>query len=188
MQFSEHMPVPHERYMQRCFELARLGAGYTAPNPMVGAVIVHEDRIIGEGFHTRYGQAHAEVEAVRSVSPADRPLIRRSTLYVSLEPCSVFGRTPPCTDLILKEGIPKVVISYIDRSPGVNGAGVNILRKHGVEVQEGVSAKAGGLLSAPRRSASRRRWAGVSAEASWACSTSRSGAIPLAWIDRPEGV
>ncbi|PHN08443.1 bifunctional diaminohydroxyphosphoribosylaminopyrimidine deaminase/5-amino-6-(5-phosphoribosylamino)uracil reductase RibD [Flavilitoribacter nigricans] len=144
------MLVLAEKYMQRCFELARLGTGSTAPNPTVGAVIVYQDRIIGEGYHTRYGHPHAEVEAVRSVSAEDRHLIPRSTLYVSLEPCSVHGRTPPCTDLIIREKIPEVVISYIDRSPGVNGEGVARLREHGVEVVEGVLSEAGKLLSAPR--------------------------------------
>lgn len=144
------MLVLPENYMQRCFELARLGIGHTSPNPMVGAVLVHRNRIIGEGFHTRYGFPHAEVEAVRSVKDQDRHLIPESTLYVSLEPCSVHGRTPPCTDLIIRERIPEVVISYIDRSPGVNGEGVARLRKHGVKVTEGILSETGRLLSAPR--------------------------------------
>lgn len=144
------MLVLPEKYMQRCFELARLGSGRTSPNPTVGAVLVHQDRIIGEGFHTRYGHPHAEVEAVRSVADEDLELISQSTLYVSLEPCSVHGRTPPCTDLIIREKIPEVVIAYIDRSPGVNGEGVAQLRKHGVKVTEGLLSKAGKLLSAPR--------------------------------------
>lgn len=144
------MLVSHTSYMQRCFDLARLAAGRTSPNPMVGAVLVHGDRIIGEGFHTRYGQAHAEVEAVRSVAKADRGLIKDATLYVSLEPCSIFGRTPPCTDLILREQIRKVVIACRDESPGVNGEGVAILRKHGVEIIEGVLSEAGRWLSQPR--------------------------------------
>lgn len=144
------MLVLSEKYMQRCFELARLGAGRTSPNPLVGAVLVHQDRIIGEGFHTQYGHPHAEVEAVRSVAEKDRHLIPASTLFVSLEPCSVHGRTPPCTDLIIKEKIPEVVISYIDHSPGVDGAGLAKLRKHGVKVIEGLLSKAGKLLCAPR--------------------------------------
>lgn len=139
-----------EKYMQRCFELARLGAGHTSPNPQVGAVLVYKNRVIGEGYHTRYGHPHAEVEAVRSVADEDLHLISQSTLYVSLEPCSVHGRTPPCTDLIIREKIPEVVISYIDRSPGVNGEGVAQLRKHGVKVTEGLLSKAGKLLSAAR--------------------------------------
>ncbi len=123
-----------EQYMQRCFDLARLGAGNVSPNPMVGAVLVHNDRIIGEGFHQRYGEAHAEVNAVRSVQSADRHLISKATLYVSLEPCSIFGRTPPCTNLIISQRLPKVVISCLDQTPGVAGMGVQILREHGVEV------------------------------------------------------
>lgn len=136
--------------MQRCFDLARLGAGHTSPNPMVGAVLVHQGRIIGEGYHTRYGHPHAEVEAVRSVLPEDRPLIREATLYVSLEPCSIHGRTPPCTDLIIREQIPRVVVSHLDFSPGVNGQGIAILRRHGVQVQEGVLEEEGRRLSQAR--------------------------------------
>ncbi|MCB0627608.1 MAG: riboflavin biosynthesis protein RibD, partial [Saprospiraceae bacterium] len=90
--------------MRRAFDLARLGSTGVAPNPRVGAVLVHHGRIIGEGYHRRHGGPHAEVEAVRAVSPTDRPLLRQATLYVSLEPCCVFGKTPPCTDLILQEG------------------------------------------------------------------------------------
>lgn len=144
------MVVFYDKYVQRCFDLARLGAGKTSPNPMVGAVLVYEGRIIGEGYHTGYGRPHAEVEAVRSVREEDRLLISRSTLYVSLEPCSVYGRTPPCTDLIIREKIPRVVISHLDHSPGVNGQGVAILREQGVEVIEGVQNAAGKILSAPR--------------------------------------
>ncbi|MEZ4992084.1 MAG: bifunctional diaminohydroxyphosphoribosylaminopyrimidine deaminase/5-amino-6-(5-phosphoribosylamino)uracil reductase RibD [Saprospiraceae bacterium] len=144
------MLTVHQRFMQRCFDLARLGAGHTSPNPMVGAVLVHQGRIIGEGYHTRYGCPHAEVEAVRSVLPADRQLIPRSTLYVSLEPCSIFGRTPPCTDLILREKIPTVVVAHRDFSPGVNGRGIAILQEHGIEVIEGVLKHEGYRLSQAR--------------------------------------
>lgn len=140
----------HTLYMRRCFELARLGLGRTTPNPVVGAVMVHKNRIIGEGYHSRYGHPHAEVEAVRSVSQQDRHLIPDATLYVSLEPCSVHGRTPPCTDLITGERIPRVVIAYRDHSPGVNGTGVTILKEQGVEVIEGVLEDEGKRLSAPR--------------------------------------
>lgn len=139
-----------QKYIQRCFDLARLGAGHTSPNPMVGAVLVYDNRIIGEGFHTRYGQPHAEVEAVRSVRPEDRRFITKSTLYVSLEPCSIFGRTPPCTELIIREAIPRVVISHLDFTPGVNGKGVSHLREHGVEVVEGILAGEGDRLSRAR--------------------------------------
>ena len=96
--------------MHRCIQLAKLGAGHVAPNPMVGAVLVHESRIIGEGFHERYGQAHAEVNCLASVKKEDENLIPFSTLYVSLEPCAHYGKTPPCADLIVSKKIPKVVI------------------------------------------------------------------------------
>jgi diaminohydroxyphosphoribosylaminopyrimidine deaminase/5-amino-6-(5-phosphoribosylamino)uracil reductase len=137
--------------MLRAFDLARLGAGRVSPNPLVGAVLVYEDRIIGEGFHRAYGAAHAEVMAVRSVRAADRSLVRRATLYVSLEPCCIFGRTPPCTNLILAEGIPRVVISQRDLTPGVNGQGIAILREAGVEVIEHILPAAGLALSLPRQ-------------------------------------
>ncbi|MDX1943143.1 MAG: bifunctional diaminohydroxyphosphoribosylaminopyrimidine deaminase/5-amino-6-(5-phosphoribosylamino)uracil reductase RibD [Saprospiraceae bacterium] len=127
-----------ELYIQRCFDLARLGAGNVSPNPMVGAVLVYENHIIGEGFHQKYGEAHAEVNAVNSVKPADRALIEQSTLYVSLEPCCIYGRTPPCTNLIIKHKIPKVIISCLDQTPGVAGQGVQLLRNHGVEVITGI--------------------------------------------------
>lgn len=120
--------------MKRCLELALKGAGFVAPNPMVGAVLVHEDRIIGEGFHQRYGDPHAEVNCIRSVLPEHRHLIPLSTLYVSLEPCSHFGKTPPCTGLILAHQIPSVVIGCTDPFPEVNGRGVRLLREAGVEV------------------------------------------------------
>ena len=99
------MESVHERYMRRCLQLARCGRLHAAPNPMVGSVIVYGSRIIGEGFHTQCGKAHAEVNAIGSVKPADRALLPESTLYVSLEPCAHFGRTPPCAALIVKTGI-----------------------------------------------------------------------------------
>ena len=124
--------------MWRCLELARLGGGYTAPNPMVGAVLVYEDRVIGEGYHRIYGQAHAEVNCVNSVVDEDVPLISRSTLYVSLEPCAHFGKTPPCADLIIRMRIPKVVVGCRDPFPQVNGKGIEKLLAAGVEVSVGV--------------------------------------------------
>lgn len=124
----------HELYIRRCIELARLGAGNVSPNPLVGAVLVHKNRIIGEGYHQEYGKAHAEVNAVASVKTEDRSLIPHSTMYVSLEPCCIFGRTPPCTDLIRRERIPRVVISYLDNTPGVQGKSLKILEDAGVEV------------------------------------------------------
>lgn len=137
-------------FMKRCFELARAAGSAVLPNPQVGAVLVAGGRIIGEGFHRMYGQAHAEVNAVASVQPEDRPLIREATLYVSLEPCSIYGKTPPCTDLILREGIRRVVISCIDRTPGVDGAGVARLRAAGVEVAAGLLREEGEQLAATR--------------------------------------
>ena len=149
MDFRENSDSDN-RYMQRCFELARLGAGHVAPNPMVGAVLVYEGRIIGEGWHQRYGQAHAEVNAVNSVRVEDRHLIERATLYVSLEPCNIFGKTPPCTDLILRCKIPRAVISCLDQTPEVSGRGVEKLREAGVEVTTGVCLPEGRLISQVR--------------------------------------
>ncbi|HEV9037396.1 MAG TPA: bifunctional diaminohydroxyphosphoribosylaminopyrimidine deaminase/5-amino-6-(5-phosphoribosylamino)uracil reductase RibD [Puia sp.] len=133
--YALHSP---ETYMRRCLELASLGAGHVAPNPMVGAVLVFEDRIIGEGYHRQYGGPHAEPECIDSVPEADRGLIGRSTLYVSLEPCAHHGKTPPCADLIIRTGIPKVVIGCRDPFPEVNGKGIDRLRAAGVEVETGV--------------------------------------------------
>lgn len=140
----------HHIYMQRCFDLARLGAGKASPNPMVGSVLVHQGKIIGEGYHHKYGTAHAEVNAIRSVSTKNRHLIPYSTLYVSLEPCCIFGKTPPCTHLIIKEKIPKVVISCLDLTPEVAGNGVQILQESGIEVVTGILEKEGQALSAIR--------------------------------------
>jgi diaminohydroxyphosphoribosylaminopyrimidine deaminase/5-amino-6-(5-phosphoribosylamino)uracil reductase len=125
-----------ELYMQRCLQLAALGLGKTSPNPMVGAVIVHNGKIIGEGYHHQCGQAHAEVNAINSVKNIE--LLKESTLYVNLEPCSHFGKTPPCADAIIRYGIPKVVVGSIDYHDKVNGNGVRKLREAGVEVVENV--------------------------------------------------
>ena len=127
-----------ELFMKRCLDLARLGAGKVAPNPMVGAVLVHEGKIIGEGYHKEYGKAHAEVHCLASVSETDRPLIPESSLYVSLEPCAHFGKTPPCSDLIIEEKLPRVVIGCRDPFEKVNGRGVEILEAAGVEVVENI--------------------------------------------------
>jgi diaminohydroxyphosphoribosylaminopyrimidine deaminase / 5-amino-6-(5-phosphoribosylamino)uracil reductase len=129
-------------FMQRCLQLAALGELYTAPNPMVGAVIVHEGRVIGEGWHRQYGEPHAEVMALASVAPSNRDLISQSTLYVSLEPCSHFGKTPPCSDMIIKEKIPVVVIGSLDDNPLVGGKGIQKLRAAGIEVRVNVLAEA----------------------------------------------
>ncbi len=128
--------VVEEKYMARCIELARGGEGYTAPNPMVGAVIVHKGKIIGEGFHRKCGEAHAEVNAIASVR--DEALLRDSTIYVSLEPCSHYGKTPPCAELIIKKGIPRVVVGTLDPFPEVSGRGIRMLREAGIEVVTGV--------------------------------------------------
>ncbi|HEY4966845.1 MAG TPA: bifunctional diaminohydroxyphosphoribosylaminopyrimidine deaminase/5-amino-6-(5-phosphoribosylamino)uracil reductase RibD [Puia sp.] len=126
--------ISHEFFMQRCLQLADLGAGYTAPNPLVGAILVHQGRIIGEGYHQQYGEAHAEVNCLNDVQPDDRPLIPFSTMYVSLEPCCHFGKTPPCSDLILREQIPRVVIGCRDPFPMVAGKGIEKLQAGGVQV------------------------------------------------------
>jgi diaminohydroxyphosphoribosylaminopyrimidine deaminase / 5-amino-6-(5-phosphoribosylamino)uracil reductase len=126
----------HEKYMQRCIEIARHGAGRVAPNPMVGCVIVHQNRIIGEGYHIECGHSHAEVNAIRSVKQPQ--LLESSTLYVSLEPCAHHGRTPPCSDLILEKKIPHVVIGTVDPFAAVSGKGIEKLRSGGVHVETGV--------------------------------------------------
>ncbi len=131
-----------EKYMYRCLELARLGAGSVAPNPMVGAVLVYENRIIGEGWHRQYGEAHAEVNCINSVTTADALFITSATLYVSLEPCAHYGKTPPCSDLIIAKGIPQVVIGCRDPFKAVDGKGIEKLRKAGVAVTIGVLEEA----------------------------------------------
>ena len=132
------MSVAAEKYMTRCIELALLGRGSVAPNPMVGAVLVYRDRIIGEGWHQAYGGPHAEVNCISSVTEADRALIRESVLYVSLEPCAHYGKTPPCSDLIIRNQIPVVVIGCRDPFAEVDGKGIEKLQNAGVEVVCGV--------------------------------------------------
>jgi diaminohydroxyphosphoribosylaminopyrimidine deaminase/5-amino-6-(5-phosphoribosylamino)uracil reductase len=129
------------KYMQRCFDLALEGAGSVAPNPMVGAVLVYDDRIIGEGYHEKYGEAHAEVNCIKSVSVEDRHLIQSATMYVSLEPCAHYGKTPPCTQLIIEHHIPKVVIACSDPFSKVNGKGIEHLKAAGIEVVFGILEK-----------------------------------------------
>jgi diaminohydroxyphosphoribosylaminopyrimidine deaminase / 5-amino-6-(5-phosphoribosylamino)uracil reductase len=124
--------------MHRCLELASLGAGYVSPNPMVGAVLVHNGRIIGEGYHQHYGEAHAEVNCIASVMEADRGLIKESTLYVSLEPCAHFGKTPPCADLIIKYKIPRVIIGCRDPFKEVDGKGIDKLKAAGIDTELGI--------------------------------------------------
>lgn len=135
------MMEKHEIYMARSIELAKLGAGHVAPNPMVGSVLVYENRIIGEGYHKLYGQAHAEVNCINSVREEDRPLIEKSVIYVSLEPCAHFGKTPPCADLIIKHKIPAVVIGCRDPFNQVDGKGIEKLESAGLSVTKGVLEK-----------------------------------------------
>lgn len=126
----------HEIFMKRCLDLAAMGLGNVAPNPMVGAVVVHEGKIIGEGYHRRYGEAHAEVNAINAVT--DKSLLKSATLYVNLEPCAHYGKTPPCSELITKMHIPRVVIGSGDPNPLVNGKGTAILKQAGCDVITGI--------------------------------------------------
>ena len=125
-----------ETYMQRCIQLAKLGLGDVQPNPMVGAVIVHNGHIIGEGYHQKYGEAHAEVNAINSVK--DKSLLSESTIYVSLEPCSHYGKTPPCADKLIEMGFPRVVVGATDPHDKVNGKGIDKLRNAGIDVTTGI--------------------------------------------------
>jgi riboflavin biosynthesis protein RibD len=124
------------KFMRRCLELAGKAEGLTYPNPMVGSVIVYDGKILGEGYHIRSGESHAEVKAINSVS--DKAKLKLSTLYVNLEPCSHFGKTPPCADYIISNEIPRVVIGTIDTSNKVSGKGIKRLREAGCEVRTGV--------------------------------------------------
>ena len=133
---NRKMEIEDEKYMRRCIQLARNGRCGAPPNPMVGAVIVHQGRIIGEGYHAKCGQAHAEVNAIRSVRRPE--LLPESTLYVSLEPCAHYGKTPPCADLIVEKGIGRIVIGCQDPFPKVDGRGIEKLRQAGREVVVGV--------------------------------------------------
>src|SRR5688572_25750630 len=135
----------HESYIRRCFQLASQGAGKVAPNPMVGAVVVHQDQVMAEGFHHQFGDAHAEVVALNQISgkvlPAD------CILYVNLEPCSHTGKTPPCTERILSKKVGKVVISNRDPFPLVNGSGVAELVEAGIQVTEKILEEEGSWLN-----------------------------------------
>ena len=139
--------LEYAKYISRCLQLARLGEYYVAPNPMVGAVLVYngervngltDERIIGEGWHKQYGGPHAEVNCFASVREEDEPLVKESTLFVSLEPCSHFGKTPPCADLIIRKGVKRVVVGMLDPNPQVAGQGVARLRANGIEVVVGI--------------------------------------------------
>jgi diaminohydroxyphosphoribosylaminopyrimidine deaminase / 5-amino-6-(5-phosphoribosylamino)uracil reductase len=124
------------KFMRRCLELAAKAEGLTYPNPLVGSVIVYKDKVIGEGYHLRAGESHAEVNAINSVT--DESKLKSSTLYVNLEPCSHFGKTPPCADLIISKKIPRVVIGTIDTSDKVSGQGIKKLRDSGCDVKSGI--------------------------------------------------
>lgn len=129
----------HEIYIKRCIQLAKNGLGTTYPNPMVGSVIVYDNKIIGEGWHRKSGEPHAEVNAVNSVK--DKSLLSKATIYVSLEPCSHFGKTPPCCDLIIQYKIPNVVVGTIDPNSKVAGNGIKRLQENGTKVTVGVLEK-----------------------------------------------
>lgn len=134
-----------EKYMKRCFDLALKGRGNVSPNPKVGAVIVCEGKIIGEGYHKKYGEAHAEVNAIASVE--DKSLLEKSTIYVNLEPCCHWGKTPPCANLIVESKIKRCVISNKDINPKVFGGGIKLLQDNGIEVVSGVLEKEGWYLN-----------------------------------------
>lgn len=131
--------IDKEKYIRRCIQLAQNGIREAAPNPMVGAVIIHDNRIIGEGYHIRCGESHAEVNAIKSVK--NKELLKDSTIYVSLEPCSHTGKTPPCADLIIASQIPHVVIGCQDPFSKVAGNGIKRLREHGIKVEVGILEK-----------------------------------------------
>ena len=130
--------IDDERYMHRCLQLASNGVHYAKPNPMVGAVIVADGRIIGEGYHVRCGEGHAEVNAFASVRAEDEPLLSAATMYVSLEPCAHYGKTPPCAELIIRKGVRRVVVGCVDPFARVQGRGIAMLREAGIEVTVGV--------------------------------------------------
>ena len=132
-------PTFDEKMMERCLQLAQLGRPLAFPNPLVGAVIVHKGKIIGEGYHAKCGEAHAEVNAVHSVK--DKNLLSKSTIYVSLEPCSHFGKTPPCADLIVNHRFQRVVVGTIDRFNEVSGKGIERIRNAGIQVDLGFREK-----------------------------------------------
>ena len=130
----------HEKYINRCIELAKNGLGFTYPNPLVGSVIVLNDKIIGEGWHQKAGEPHAEVNAINSVK--DKSLLKHATIYVNLEPCSHYGKTPPCANLIVEYGIKKVVIGSVDANSKVSGKGIFHLQNNGCDVIVGVLEQA----------------------------------------------
>lgn len=134
-----------EQYMQKALQLAELGRGEVNPNPMVGCVIIKDGRMIGKGWHQKYGEAHAEKNAIDSIS--DKTLLKGSTVYVNLEPCSHYGKTPPCSNLLVAHEVGRVVISNQDPNPLVNGGGIKKLKDAGIEVVTGVLYKEGKALN-----------------------------------------
>jgi diaminohydroxyphosphoribosylaminopyrimidine deaminase / 5-amino-6-(5-phosphoribosylamino)uracil reductase len=138
-EFFLKMYTKDEEYHQRCLTLAAKGLGYVAPNPLVGAILVVENRIIGEGYHKYFGGPHAEVYAIQSVK--DQSVLKNATLYVNLEPCSHYGKTPPCTDLIIEKKIPRVVIGMVDPFKEVAGKGIEKLKAAKTEVVAGINEK-----------------------------------------------
>jgi diaminohydroxyphosphoribosylaminopyrimidine deaminase / 5-amino-6-(5-phosphoribosylamino)uracil reductase len=144
-----------EQYMLRAMELASLGRGFVSPNPMVGCVIVHKEKIIGEGWHKRFGEPHAEVNAISHV--IEKSFLKDSTLYVNLEPCSHVGKTPPCADLLVKHKIKRVVVANTDPNPKVNGEGLKKLIAHGIAVQVGI-------LESQARELNKRFFTGIEKE------------------------
>ncbi len=145
LQSSSLTPYHSPLYMQRALQLARLGAGMVSPNPMVGCVIVHEGKIIGEGWHQKYGEAHAEVNAINSV--LDKSILSESEVYVTLEPCSHFGKTPPCADLLIRHRVKKVYVCNHDPNPLVAGKGIEKLRQAGIEIEIGLLESEGRELN-----------------------------------------
>ena len=144
--------------IQRCFDLARLGTGKVSPNPVVGALISSHEEVLGEGFYEEYGKSHAEVIAVQSSLQKNIKSFENSTIYVSLEPCNIFGKTPPCSHLIMKHKIPKVVVSSIDQTIGVNFSGIQALKDNGHAVQHGVLEQKGNFIARVRNTfVSRKR-------------------------------
>ncbi len=139
------METADQIFMERALQLAALGREWVSPNPMVGCVIVHDGLIIGEGFHQKYGEAHAEVNAINAV--INKELLHEATVYVTLEPCSHFGKTPPCADLLIKHKVKKVVICNLDPFPQVSGNGAKKLQEAGIEVVTGVLAEEGEELN-----------------------------------------
>jgi diaminohydroxyphosphoribosylaminopyrimidine deaminase/5-amino-6-(5-phosphoribosylamino)uracil reductase len=134
---SVNLKRQDEEFMLQCIELARRGKGYVSPNPLVGAVIVKDKRIVGKGYHQKFGEAHAEINALRDAGRKARV----ATLYVNLEPCSHYGKTPPCTDAIISSGIRRVVVGMIDPNPLVKGRGIRALSSAGVEVRTGILSR-----------------------------------------------